>query len=130
MAKQIALIVNHKNEVQDLPEADVARIFKCVMQKWADGTPVKIVLRDPSSPEMELILWRVYKIPPEEVRQFVAAHKDSIVVVDSNEAMLRAVESIPGAIGVIDVFLINKQVKVLKIDGKLPVEYGYILRGN
>jgi ABC-type phosphate transport system substrate-binding protein len=129
-AKQIALIVNQKNEVQDLPAAEIEKIFKCVTQKWADGTPVKLVLRDPSSPEMELILWRLYKIPPDELRKFVAAHHDSVISVDSNEAMLNAVQSIPGAIGLIDVFLINKQVKVIKIDGKLPVEYGYILRGN
>jgi hypothetical protein len=44
--------------------------------------------------------------------------------------MLKAVETIPGAIGVIDVFRINQAVKVLKIEGKLPVEYGYLLRGN
>jgi hypothetical protein len=101
-----------------------------VTQKWPDGTAVKVVLRDPSSPEMELLLWRVYKIPPDDLRKFIAGHRDSVVIVDSNEAMLSAVQSIPGAIGLIDVFLINKQVKVIKIDGKLPVEYGYILRGN
>jgi ABC-type phosphate transport system substrate-binding protein len=129
-AKQIALIVNQKNDVQDLPEGDLVKIFKCVTQKWADGTPIKLVLRDPSSPEMEMVLWRVYKIPPDEVRKFVAAHRESVVVVDSNDAMLNAVQSNPGAIGLIDVFLINKQIKVLKVDGKLPVEYGYILRGN
>jgi ABC-type phosphate transport system substrate-binding protein len=129
-AKQMALIVNQKNSVQDIPEADVTKIFKCTTLKWPDGTPVKIVLRDPSSPEMELLLWRVYKIPPDEVRKFAAQHKDSVMIVDSNEAMLNAVQGTPGAIGIIDVFLINKQVKVLKIDGKLPVEYGYILRGN
>jgi len=129
-AKQIALIVNAKNDVQDLPEADLVKIFKCVTQKWADGTPIKLVLRDPSSPEMEMVLWRVYKVPPDEVRKFVAAHRDSIMVVDSNDAMISAVQSNPGAIGLIDVFLINKQIKVVKIDGKLPVEYGYILRGN
>jgi ABC-type phosphate transport system substrate-binding protein len=129
-AKQIALIVNPKNDVQDLPEADLVKIFKCVTQKWADGTPIKLVLRDPSSAEMELVLWRVYKVPPDEVRKFVAAHRDSIMVVDSNDAMINAVQSNPGAIGLIDVFLINKQIKVIKIDGKLPVEYGYILRGN
>jgi ABC-type phosphate transport system substrate-binding protein len=129
-AKQMALIVNAKNDVHDLPETDLVNIFKCVTQKWADGTAIKLVLRDPSSPEMEMVLWRVYKLPPDEVRKFVAAHRDSIIVVDSSEAMLNAVQSTPGAIGLIDVFLINKQIKVVKIDGKLPVEYGYILRGN
>ena len=52
------------------------------------------------------------------------------MIVDSNAAMLTAVRNTPGAIGLIDVFSITQEVKVLKIDGKLPVEYGYILRGN
>ena len=36
----------------------------------------------------------------------------------------------PRAIGIVDLFSITKDVKVLKIDGKLPVEPGYILKGN
>jgi hypothetical protein len=31
---------------------------------------------------------------------------------------------------VVDLFSITNDVKVLKIDGKLPVEQGYVLRGN
>ena len=54
----------------------------------------------------------------------------SLFAADSNAAMLTAVRNTPGAIGLIDVFSITQEVKVLKIDGKLPVEYGYILRGN
>ena len=79
---------------------------------------------------MELLLANIYKISLDELRVFIAVHHSNVVVVDSNEAMLKAVETIPGAIGLIDVFRITQEVKVLKIDGKLPVEYGYLLRGN
>jgi ABC-type phosphate transport system substrate-binding protein len=129
-AKQMAVIVNQGNTAQDLTTAEITKIFKCDMRKWASGAAVTIVVRDPATPEMELLLSRIYRTTPEDLRSFIAAHKDSIVIVDSNEAMLNAVHNIPGAIGLVDVFLINKEVKVLKIDGKLPVEYGYILRGN
>jgi ABC-type phosphate transport system substrate-binding protein len=129
-AKQMAIIVNKGNAAQDLPAAELAKIFKCDTRKWSGGGNITIVVRDPATPEMELLLSRIYKITPEELRNFIAAHRDSIVIVDSNEAMLNAVHTIPGAIGLIDVFRINQEVKVLKIDGKLPVEYGYILRGN
>jgi hypothetical protein len=109
---------------------EITKIFKCGTRKWANGIQITVVVRDPFTPEMELLLSRIYKISPDELKSFIAAHKESIVVVDSNAEMLNAVHTIPGAIGLIDVFSINQQVKVVKIDGKLPVEYGYILRGN
>ena len=129
-AKQIAVIVNKENATQALTAAELTKIFKCDTRKWANGGTITVVVRDPASPEMELLLSNIYKISPDELRIFIAAHHGSVVVVDSNEAMLKAVETIPGAIGLIDVFRITQEVKVLKIDGKLPVEYGYLLRGN
>ena len=129
-AKQIAVIVNNSNTVQEISSVDVTKIFKCGTRRWADGTPIVLVVRDPSSPEMELLLSRIYKISPEEMKNFIVNHREAIMVVDSNAAMLTAVRSTPGAIGLIDVYSITQEVKVLKIDGKLPVEYGYILRGN
>ena len=129
-AKQIAVIVNKENATQALTAAELTKIFKCDTRKWNAGGTITVVVRDPASPEMELLLSNIYKISPDELRIFIAAHHGSVVVVDSNEAMLKAVETIPGAIGLIDVFRITQEVKVLKIDGKLPVEYGYLLRGN
>jgi len=129
-AKQMAVIVNKGNGTEDLTTAEITKIFKCDTRKWNSGTNITVVVRDPATPEMELLLSRIYKTTPEDLRGFIAAHKDALVIVDSNEAMLNAVHTIPGAIGLVDVFLINKEVKVVKIDGKLPVEYGYILRGN
>ena len=129
-AKQIAVIVNNSNAAQEISSADITKIFKCGTRKWADGTSITLVVRDPSSPEMELLLSRIYKISPEEMKSFIINHREAIMIVDSNAAMLTAVRNTPGAIGLIDVFSITQEVKVLKIDGKLPVEYGYILRGN
>ena len=35
-----------------------------------------------------------------------------------------------GAIGAVNVYSINSAVKVLRVDGKLPLEQGYLLHGN
>lgn len=129
-AKQIAVIVNKENSTQGLSTAELTKIFKCDTRKWPAGAAITVVVRDPASPEMELLLSNIYKISADELRVFIAAHHSNVVVVDSNEAMLKAVETIPGAIGLIDVFRITQEVKVLKIEGRLPVEYGYLLRGN
>ena len=51
-------------------------------------------------------------------------------VVESDDELLRTVEATPGAIGVLDVYAINSSVKVLRVDGKLPFDVGYPLKGN
>jgi hypothetical protein len=50
--------------------------------------------------------------------------------VGSDEELLRVVESTPGAVGILDVYSINSSVKVLRVDGKLPFDVGYALKGN
>jgi hypothetical protein len=33
-------------------------------------------------------------------------------------------------VGIVDVYLINSSVKVLRVDGKLPFDLGYVLKGT
>jgi hypothetical protein len=58
------------------------------------------------------------------------ANHPAIVVVESDEAVLKKVESVPGAVGLVDVYSISGGVTVLKVSGKLPLEPGYALHGN
>jgi hypothetical protein len=46
--------------------------------------------------------------------------------VDSDADVLRIVESTPGALGLVEEHSIDDQVNVLKVDGKLPLESGYL----
>ena len=55
--------------------------------------------------------------------------KDRILIVGSDDAVIRAVETIPGAVGIVDVYSITSGVTVVKIDGKMPLEPGYVLHG-
>lgn len=89
-----------------------------------------VVVRDPAGSQMQLLLRKVLNMSAEQAQAFIQAHKGSIVVADSDEAVIRFVASTRGAIGVIDLYSLTKDVNVLKIDGKLPVEAGYLLRGN
>jgi ABC-type phosphate transport system substrate-binding protein len=97
---------------------------------WPDGKPITIVLRDPSSADMQLILRRVFNMTADEARTFIHTHAGIIVVADSDDAIQRFVANTRGAIGVVDLYSLTKDVRVVKIDGKLPVEQGYLLRGN
>ena len=85
-------------------------------------------MRDPSSADMQLVLRRIFSMTPEQARAFIQTHRESIIVAESDEAVLRYVSTNRGAIGVVDLYSLTTGVNVLKIDGKLPVEQGYLLR--
>jgi hypothetical protein len=53
-----------------------------------------------------------------------------IKIVESDEELLRMVGATPGAVGILDVYSINSSVKVLRVDGKLPFDLGYVFKGN
>lgn len=129
-AKQLAVITDAANPVTDLTTAELVKIYNARAQSWPDGKPIKLILRDPSSADMHLVVQRLLAMTPEQAQAFLHAHRHTIVVADSDDAVLRFVSTTKGAIGIVDLFSITKDVKVLKIDGKLPVEQGYVLRGN
>lgn len=129
-AKQLAVIVDSANAISNLAAADLVNIFNGHTRTWRDGKPITIVLCDPSSSDMQLVLRKVFNMMPKEANAFVRAHPGMIVVAGSDEAVLHFVSSTQGAIGVIDLYSLSTGVNVVKIDGKLPVEQGYLLRGN
>jgi hypothetical protein len=52
--------------------------------------------------------------------------KDSIVLKASDAEVIEAVASTPGAIGMVEEHSISGRVSVIKVDGKLPLESGYL----
>jgi len=129
-AKQLAIVTDTGNPATNLTASDLVKIFNTHTRSWPDGKPITVVLRDPSSSDMQLVLRKVFNMTPDQARAFIQAHRGSIMVADSDEAVIHFVSSTRGAVGVIDLFSLTKDVNVLKIDGKLPVEQGYLLRGN
>lgn len=129
-ARQLAIVADPTNTTSNLTASELEKILSARMQNWPDGRPVTVVLHDPSSADMQLVLRKLMNMTPDQARTFIHAHSGAIVVADSDDAVLRYVSGTRGAIGIIDLYSLTKDVKVLKVDGKLPVEQGYILRGN
>jgi ABC-type phosphate transport system substrate-binding protein len=134
--KDLALISNKSNEVVAMTFAELAKISKGQVSRWPDGKPVRFITRDPAAPEMRLVLEKVYAMSKDEVKAVIAnANHDrgdhpAIIVAESDEAVVKKVESMPGAVGLVDVYSISGRVTVLKVGGKLPLEPGYPLHGN
>lgn len=129
-AKQLAVITDPTNPIAEISSAELTKILSGHTQTWPDGKPIKIVVHDPSSAEMRLIVRKLMPTAPEPAETFLQLHNRMMVIADSDDAVLKLVSGSHGAIGIVDLFSITKDVKVLKIDGKLPVEPGYILKGN
>jgi ABC-type phosphate transport system substrate-binding protein len=124
-AHHMAVVVNKDNNMGEITSAHLAKLFRLETRKWADGTDVVIVLHKDSAGEA-LTLERLNKISGNELKSFISSHKDSFTLVDSDSDVLRFVQSNPGALGFVEVHSIDDQVNVLKVDGKLPMEAGYL----
>lgn len=135
-ARDLALVTNKTNSVTAITVAELVKVSKAQTNHWPDGKPVTLVMRAPSTSEMKIFLEKVYGMTESEVSELIGtanhgrANHPAIVVVSSDDELVNRVASLPGAIGVVDVYSINSSVSVMKIAGKLPLEPGYLLHGN
>ena len=135
-ARDLALVSNKSNAVSALTVSDLVKVCKAQNNRWPDGKPVTFVMRSPSTPEMKLVLEKVYGMSEGEVNGLIVTsnhgrpNHPAILVVTSDQELVNKVASLPGAIGVVDVYSINSSVAAVKIAGKLPLEPGYLLHGN
>jgi ABC-type phosphate transport system substrate-binding protein len=124
-AHHMAVVVNKDNQVETVTAAHLGRIFRSEIKKWPDGKAVVLVLHKDSSGEAET-LQRLNKMSAAEWKALMADHKDSISLADSDAEVLKIVQSTPGAIGLVDVRSVDNTIRVVRVDGKLPMEAGYL----
>lgn len=135
-ARDLALVSNKSNGVSAITLPDLVKVCKAQTNRWPDGKPVTLIMRAPSSPEMKIVLEKLFELPEGQVKDLIATANHgrvghpAIMIVDSDEELVNKVASIPGAVGVVDVYSINSSVAVVKLAGKLPLEPGYLLHGN
>ncbi len=135
-AKDMALVSNKSNGVSDVSLSELVKICKGQTNRWPKGKPVTLFSLNPASSEMKMVLEKVYGMSSDEVSALIAtanhgrANHPAIVVVNSDKALVEAVESTPGAVGLVDVYSITSGITVLRVDSKLPLEAGYPLHGN
>lgn len=124
-AHHTAVIVNKDNSVENVTSAHLAKVIRGEVKKWPDGKNIVVVLHKDSAGEDET-LERLNKMTSVEWKSFLVAHKDAIVFVDTDADVLKTVQSEQGAIGLIEVHSIDNTVNVVHVDGKLPMELGYL----
>jgi hypothetical protein len=135
-ARDLAVVSNKMNNVSAVTAADLVKMCKAQTNRLPDGKTLTFVMRAPSAPEMKMLLEKVYGMQGSEVNDLISAANrgrsghPAIVVAVSDDDLINTVASIPGAVGIVDVYAINSSVAVVKVAGKLPLEPGYLLHGN
>jgi hypothetical protein len=131
--KNMAVIISAGSKVSDVPLADLVKLCKGTQKSWADGKSFTLIIKNPEAPEMRVVVQKIFGDTGGDVKATIAKLNELRVIVKivaSEEELLHVVETTPGAVGIIDVYSINSSVKVLRVDGKLPFDAGYALKGN
>ena len=133
-ATDFAVVVNPSNPMRQMSLVELGKMFRAKTTIWPDGKGITVVLRDPGSPGMKFVIEKVMGVALDEGKAALndGARKTTVPVIyeGSDQDVVKAVAGNPGAIGVIDVYNITGDVKVVKIDEKQPFDPGYVLKGH
>src|SRR5438270_592594 len=131
--KNLAVVASASSKLQDVPLVELTKMCKGTQKAWADGKTFTLVMKDPGSADMHVAVQKLFGATSGEVKVAIAKLNEAravVRVVENDEDLMRTVDATPGAVGILDVYAINSTVKVLRLDGKLPFDVGYALKGN
>lgn len=130
----IAVVVNPKNIYDGLTSEELRKILLGERRFWKGNVQVSLVLRRNGTRERDNVLALLLKMTNADFERhwqakvFRGEASDVPLAVPSNGLAEEYVVDTPGAIS----FIVGKncrpEVKVLKIDGKLPGAPGYLLK--
>ena len=130
-ADSIAVIVNKKTPFDDITLTDLEGIFKKEIKKLDDGSMLIPINREYGTDIRNSFVEMVFKKSPDEMKRFWLEKKYKGVTPPSVQksvlAVKRMVNNVPGAISYILESEVDDSVKVLKIEGLMPRENGYVL---
>lgn len=130
----IAIVVNESNPVNELTLSELRNMLMGDRRFWKGNVRVKLILREPGSYERDGVLNTLLKID----NKLFAAHWRAKIFrgeaseepssVQSDAQVENYLSQSPGGLA----FMRNRSraahVKVLRLDGKLPGDDGYVLK--
>lgn len=130
----IAIVVHKDAPVENLSMEKLRSIFLADQQFWDDRTRISLLVRAPTSEERTFVLDRIYQMSEAQFRQywiakmFRAEIPRGPKIVFSTDMTLELVVAVPGSISFILASAVTDDVKVVRIDGKVPSDEGYPLK--
>ena len=130
----VAIVAHPQVAIDDLSLNQLKSIFLAEQQYWPDRTRITLLVRAAQAPERDLILNEIYGMSEDRYRQYWIAKmfRSEVAsgpkIVFSTDMLRDLVTVIPGSIGFVPASAaVGMDLKVIRIDGKLPGEEGYPL---
>ncbi len=127
-AKDAALVVAKHSRVTAIQSAAFIKAFKSAPARLPDGQEIVLVVKALNAPEAQVVASKLLAQTPDGLNDM--ATKQTVIVVNSDAEVIKLVSSTPNAVGVVDIYSITGVIVVVKVDGKLPLEPGYLLHYN
>lgn len=130
----LAIVVHKDTAVENLSLSELRNIFRANQQFWPNRSRIVLLVRAAQSDERDYVLANIYEMDEEAFRRywiakmFRAEVPRGPKVVFSTGMTLDLVVAIPNSISFIRADNVTDDVKVVRIDGKLPGEDGYPLK--
>lgn len=126
-SSRLVIVVNRQNSVEKVTIADLRKMLLGETTHWPDGRRVTVVMREPGEPEREAILRLICQMDDGVYTRrvlrsvFVGELQSAPKQLATATGVVRFVYNVPGAIGYVRADEINDSVKVVKIDGDVPI---------
>lgn len=130
----LAIVVHKDTEVESLSLSELRNIFRANQLFWPNRSRIVLLVRAAQSDERDYVLANIYEMDEEAFRRywiakmFRAEVPRGPKVVFSTGMTLDLVVAIPNSISFMRADNVTDDVKVVRIDGKLPGEDGYALK--
>jgi len=130
----VAVVVHPDTPLDTLSLADLRRVLLGDREFWTPGVRIALFIRAPIAAERDAAVKTVCQMTEAQFRQhwigkvFRADTQAGPRIVYSNDMAIDQVSRTPGALAFVSAPVTAKNVKVLKIDGKLPGQAGYPIR--
>jgi len=122
----VAVVVNESNSVSMITMAQLRKVFSGEKRYWAGGIVVKLVVRAPGTHE-RLVLLKLLGMSESEYKQYWSSQvlrgeaQAEPLTLPSVGMQKEALTIFPGAIALTDLKDVKPSMKVLKLDGRMPL---------
>jgi hypothetical protein len=129
----VAVAVHPDVPIDNLTLSELRRIVLGDREFWPGSVRVVLLVRAPVAHERDVVLKTVCQMTEAQFRQYWIGkvfRADAAVgpkIVYSTQASIELVNRLSGAITFVDAAAAGRNLKIVRIDGRLPGEAGYVL---
>lgn len=130
----VAIVVHPATPVSDISLPELRRIFRGEQAFWRGDERVVLLVRTPLPAERDVVLGRIFQMDETEFRQYWLGRifRDATAagprMISDPDTARRLLATLPGSISFLPADQVGPELRVLRVDGKLPGEPGYPLQ--